>query len=86
MLALRKYLKTLSTEEQGSFANRCDTSIGYLRKAISIGQTLNAELVIAIERESDGAVRCEQLRPDIDWRTLRTRSAASPRSSCAKTA
>lgn len=25
----------------------------------------------AIERETDGAVRCEDLRPDVDWGVLR---------------
>lgn len=30
-----------------------------------------AERCIQIERVTDGAVRCEDLRPDIDWSVLR---------------
>lgn len=29
------------------------------------------ERCIQIERATDGAVRCEELRPDIDWSVLR---------------
>lgn len=32
---------------------------------------LPAEHCPAIERESGGAVRCEDLRPDVDWAYLR---------------
>jgi DNA-binding transcriptional regulator YdaS (Cro superfamily) len=34
-----------------------------------------AEHCPAIERETAGAVRCEELRPDIDWSVLRTAPA-----------
>lgn len=71
MEKLRTYLNGLSTDEQTKFAERCETSVGYLRKAISIGQKLSEKLVISIERESEGAVRCEELRPDVDWQFLR---------------
>lgn len=71
MEALREYLNSLSVTEQADFAARCETSIGYLRKAISIEQSLGESLVIKIERESLGAVRCEDLRPDVDWQYLR---------------
>lgn len=30
----------------------------------------------SIERATDGAVRCEELRPDVDWQYLRQTSAA----------
>jgi len=71
MDTLREYLNSLSPEEQDGFAVRCNTTIGYLRKAISIGQRLGEKLCIDIERESSGAVRCEDLRPDVDWQYLR---------------
>lgn len=74
METLREYLNSLDTSEQEDFANRCETSLSYLRKAISIGQTLGERLVIAIERESAGSVRCEHLRPDVDWKYLSKRS------------
>lgn len=31
----------------------------------------------AIERETNHAIRCEQLRPDVDWAVLRGTSAAA---------
>ena len=71
MEKLRLYLNELSTDEQSAFAARCGTSVGYLRKAISVGQQLSEKIVIAIERESEGEIRCEDLRPDVDWQFLR---------------
>lgn len=35
-----------------------------------------AERCPAIERATDGAVRCEELRPDVDWAVLRCTPAA----------
>lgn len=32
---------------------------------------VSAEQAIAIERATDGAVTCEELRPDVDWAYLR---------------
>lgn len=71
MEKLREYLNNLSTEEQSAFVRRCNTSVSYLRKAISAKQHLGPNLAIAIERETDGAVSCEDLRPDVDWQFLR---------------
>lgn len=71
MEKLRKYLNWLDTQTQADFAARCGTSVGYLRKAISLKQEFKAGLAIAIERESGGAVRCEELSPDVDWEYLR---------------
>lgn len=71
MKKLRDYLNSLSTADQMAFAERCDTSVGFLRKAISIDQELNAETVIAIHLESNGAVQCEDLRPDVKWQVFR---------------
>ncbi len=69
---LRAYLNSLSVAEQTEFAIRCGTTIGYLRKALAVkGARIGESLCIAIERESDGTVRCEDLRPDVDWAYLR---------------
>lgn len=75
METLRTYLNSLSPQGQVLFCERCKTSIGYLRKVISTGQRLGESLAIDIERESSGAVRCEDLRPDVDWAYLRGTSA-----------
>lgn len=71
MEELRAYLRTLDVRAQHAFANRCGTSLGYLRKALSVKGRLGEHIVIAAERESGGKVRCENLRPDIDWAYLR---------------
>jgi DNA-binding transcriptional regulator YdaS (Cro superfamily) len=71
MEKLRTYLNSLSTPEKIDFARRCDTSIGYLRKAISMQHRVDAKLCIAFERESKGVIRCEDVRPDADWPVLR---------------
>ena len=67
----------MSREEQTQFAKRVGTSIGYLRKAISVGHEMDASLVVRIEQESDGRVRCEDLRPDVPWHILRKRTEPS---------
>jgi len=60
---LRTYLNSLSTEEQAAFAARVGTSVGYLRKAISIGSSFSPELAVAIERESGLKVTRKDLFP-----------------------
>ena len=69
---LRTYLNDLPPVDQANFAKRCGTSIGYLRKAVYTDARIGESIVIAIERESRGAVRCEQLRPDVDWQYIRS--------------
>jgi DNA-binding transcriptional regulator YdaS (Cro superfamily) len=71
---LRKFLNSISTEEQTEFAIRAGTTIGYLRKAIYSRKRkkFDVNLVIGIEKASYRKVRREQLRPDVDWKYLRT--------------
>lgn len=79
--SLRAFLSSLKPAEQLSFAARCGTTLGYIRKKLSTGGRFGESLVIAFERESGGAVRCEELRPDVDWAYLRGTSnspGASP--------
>lgn len=71
MEKLLTYLNGLSKVDRLAFVARCETSEGYLRKAISKGQRLGESLCINIDRESSGAVRCEDLRPEVDWEYLR---------------
>lgn len=71
METLREYLKSLSLVDRVAFARRCGTTYGYLRKALYVGNKLGGDLAVAIDRESGGRVRCEELRPDIDWSYVR---------------
>lgn len=83
MDTLREYLRGLSPVEQAAFASRCGTSIGYLRKALSVGQSVGESLAINMERESRGAIRCEDIRPDVDWAYLRSTGAKRTRAASA---
>lgn len=68
---LKSYLESLSTEEREKFAERCGTTAGHLRN-VSYGYRNCAEsLAINVERESGRKVRCETLRPDVDWQFVR---------------
>lgn len=60
-----------TTIERESFCARCGTTWGYLKKARSIKQNLRESVCINFERESNGAVRCEDMRPDVDWAYIR---------------
>jgi DNA-binding transcriptional regulator YdaS (Cro superfamily) len=80
MESLRKFLNSLEPSEQVDFAARCETSVGYLRKAISTKQAIRESLAIDIERESGGKVRVESIRPDVDWAYLRGSSRSKTKS------
>lgn len=43
--------------------------MGYLRKAVSVGQLLKVVVCVSIERETRGQVTRRDLRPD-DWRDI----------------
>jgi DNA-binding transcriptional regulator YdaS (Cro superfamily) len=73
---LLAYLNALSKDDRAAFVKACATTEGYLRKAVSVRQRLGTKLCIALERESHGAVACEDLVPDADWAYIR--SGAKP--------
>lgn len=79
MKKLLEYLNSLSKEDRSRFVAACNTSEGYLRKAVSAGQRLGADLCILIERESAAAVTCEELRSDVDWAFIRASGHSTPR-------
>jgi DNA-binding transcriptional regulator YdaS (Cro superfamily) len=79
-MTLLEFWLSMTVEQREAFAKRCSTSpqhlknIAYDKKGI---KTANESLCINIERESKGKVRCESLRPDVDWAYLRqTKKAA----------
>jgi hypothetical protein len=69
---LKTYLKSLGNKEaRNNFALRCNTTLKHLVN-IAYGYKVAGEsLCINIERETSGAIRCEQLRNDVDWSVLR---------------
>ncbi|MDB5813494.1 MAG: hypothetical protein JWN23_611 [Rhodocyclales bacterium] len=79
MNSLRAYLKSLPDDDARiDFATRCGTTLGYLRKAMSIKQQFGESLCINMERESGGAVACEDMRADVDWAYIRQSTAPPP--------
>lgn len=76
MHPLKDYLKTLTDAQAAAFAEHCGTSVGHLKNIAGRHKTCAEKLAINIERESDGAVLCEDLRPDVDWAFMRSGGAA----------
>ncbi len=73
-MSLTEYLKALSRQSEGAcdrFAEKCGTTIGQLRHVARGYRRAGESLAINIERESGGAIRCEEMRPDVDWGYLR---------------
>jgi DNA-binding transcriptional regulator YdaS (Cro superfamily) len=62
---LRHYLNSLSPDQQAAYADRCGTSIGYLRKACTTRPQLDGALCRKLDEESAGEVPRASLRPDI---------------------
>lgn len=71
METLRQYLNSITPDEQSDFAARAGTTVGFLRKAISINQTLGEGLCIRLELASQGQVMADSLRPDVPWAEFR---------------
>ena len=68
MEKLRQFLKTMTPDEQKHFAAKCGTTINYLSDRSS---NLGEKICIEIENQSRGEVRCEDLRPDVNWSVIR---------------
>lgn len=63
------YLKSLPPEGRADFAARCGTSLGYIRKAASVGHLFSPATCVRIEAESSGVITRPMLRPD-DWHLI----------------
>jgi DNA-binding transcriptional regulator YdaS (Cro superfamily) len=71
MEKLRDYLNSLTMAEQLDLAERCGTSRGHMRNMVYGNATCSPELAIAIERESLGDVKVEELCRSADWAYIR---------------
>ncbi len=74
MEKLREYLKSLTPSQQHVYAQRCNTTLGYLRKALSVKPQLDGCLCRLLDEHSGGVVPKQYLRPDI-WPELLEKSA-----------
>ena len=72
METFKRFWLAMPVPERKVFASRCGTTANYLNM-VAHGQKprIGESLAINIERESNGAVLCEQMRADVDWAYLR---------------
>jgi DNA-binding transcriptional regulator YdaS (Cro superfamily) len=87
-MEFRTYWLSMAVPDRAAFAKRCRMSPNYLN-LVAFGQKdrVGADKAIVIERESDGLVTCEEMRPDVDWAFLRNgkkRQVAEPRRSASR--
>ncbi|MCA4074593.1 helix-turn-helix domain-containing protein [Pseudomonas kurunegalensis] len=70
-MTLSEYLKTMDKEGLDGLARRCGTSVGQLKQVAYGNRRASAGLAVSLDRETEGKISCESLRPDIDWDYLR---------------
>jgi len=75
---IKTFLSHMTVAQREDFAARCKTSIRHLQNVAYGYKPAGESLCINIERESKGQVRCESLRPDVDWAVLRNSTARRP--------
>jgi DNA-binding transcriptional regulator YdaS (Cro superfamily) len=69
MQSLIDYINRLDQDDRAAFEVDVGTSIGYLRKARTVGQLLGPELCVNIERATGGIITRRYLRPE-DWHRI----------------
>lgn len=67
----KTYFMGIPVDQREAFAKRCGTSKQHMLNIAYCGRKPNESLCINIERESNGHIRCEEMRPDVDWHYLR---------------
>jgi len=67
-MKLSDYLKTTTQTE---FAKRLGVTQGMVHQWAHGIRPISPQRCITIERATNGAVTCEELRPDFDWQYLR---------------
>lgn len=73
---LKQFLKPMTKDERVAFATRCGTTLGNLNQMIYSTTPCSASLAIVIDRESNGAVVCDDLCPLADFDYLRQQATA----------
>lgn len=63
MQELKKFIFSLPLDEQVNFARKCNTTLGYLKKAIYKRHELGPELSVLIEEMSGRQVTRKMLHP-----------------------
>lgn len=68
-MQLLDYINSLSTDQQEAFAEKCGTSMAYLRQVAYGNRVCREKLASKIESASGGTVTRQELRPD-DWQEI----------------
>jgi hypothetical protein len=69
---LLEFIKALNDKDlRIDFAQRCKTTPAHLMQVARGYRRAGEDLCINIDRETGGVIRCEDLRPDVDWAYLR---------------
>ncbi|HOX27342.1 MAG TPA: YdaS family helix-turn-helix protein [Candidatus Krumholzibacteria bacterium] len=73
-MQLIHYIQGLGDEDKRvAFAERAGTSPAYLLQLAYGYKRASVNMCVSIEKASRGAVRCEELRKDVDWAYLKGR-------------
>lgn len=71
---LKVFLSQLNPNERSEFAEKCQTSIGYLNQIMYGNSRCGAALAIKIDKESNGIVSCDDLCPEVDFEYVRNQA------------
>lgn len=74
-MTLLDHIKPLDKTALERLAQQCGTTPGQLKQVAYGNRRASASLAIALDRETEGVIRCEETRPDIDWAYLRNSAA-----------
>jgi DNA-binding transcriptional regulator YdaS (Cro superfamily) len=74
-MRLVDFLAQMDIKARKAFAKRCGTTIGSLNNVAYGCRPCGEKLAIEIEKFSERAVTCEELRDDVDWSYLRGTAA-----------
>ncbi len=70
-MKLIEIIRSMDAKALEALAERSGTTVGNLKQVAYGFRRAGPALAINLERESERAVTCEELRPDIDWAYLR---------------
>jgi DNA-binding transcriptional regulator YdaS (Cro superfamily) len=76
-MTLKDYFLSLEKTEREIFAEKCGTTVGQITQIYTGNRTCNPSLAINFDRESNGAISCDELCPDVDFDYLRKQKQAA---------
>lgn len=68
---LRSYFLGLSANERVEYAQKCQTTVGFITQIYLGNSPCNPTLAIELDKHSGGLVKCDELSPVTDFDYLR---------------